>query len=235
MKKRVEGVAQGIAVEDAGNGTYDDFSSRDILSVVSGLADRQAARHLLARAVSDHVLRERIALSLPPEDEETEIADAVSEPSAVSDRMSTRVRLMTSRYATARADVAAANPLLARILTVLDGLLTLPVFAPAFAAPDSFGDFSLRTQTLTTAEGVRVEFHQFPSDSGPQPTLRVIVDASVLGASHRSAVVTISGQDEPSFLLIVVLNPGGSGFTDVTDLPPSRSARWLSGVTLSPG
>lgn len=136
--------------------------------------------------------------------------------------------------------------------------LSLPCLAPAAAA--SAADLQLRRETVTTADGVRIEFQQLPG-SGPS-RLRVFVDASLIAQElhdlgYNVAFLTLedgggSGTAAPAapsappdrHILVIALNGEGRGFTDFivgnaaaaaapSVLPAPRGICRLMGVTLS--
>ena len=122
-----------------------------------------------------------------------------------------------------------------RALVVGRHALSLPCFAPA-AAASAGGDLSLRRETVTTADGVRIEFQQLPTAGLSR--LRVLVDASLLASEIRElgynvAFLTledsgntplsgrsVGGGDTAAVsppdrhILVVALNGDGRGFTD---------------------
>ncbi len=228
-------------LETQSHGTDGAVSAQDILAVASGVAGNATANRVWAESATDRALRNRVAWSLPPEDEEEQIADALADASdAVSERLQNRVRSLTERFVQVK-PIAVAR----RVLSVLETLLRLPCLAPAVAASDpAAADLRLATQTVSTKEGVQVLFQQLPPTSGnggdADPILRVLVDASALegGADYGVATVTIAGSgggggDTP-FPVTVPLNAQGRGLIDVGNLPPATSGRYLVAVSLSP-
>ncbi len=150
----------------------------------------------------------------------------------------------------------------ARSQTLVTGRhpLTLPCLAPATAS--AAGSVAhVQRQTLTTGDGVRIEFQQLPSVSPPR--LRVFVDASGLSgdAANRAynvAYLTVeegagSAASAPPLstdpasapdrhIFVVALNHEGRGFTEVVvggtlsvgaTLPAPRGACHLIGATLA--
>jgi hypothetical protein len=126
----------------------------------------------------------------------------------------------------------AVRAALSRVLLTGRQLLTLPCLAPAAAA--SAPDLALRKQTVTTGEGVRIEFQQLPG--GPPQRVRIVVDAAALRPAeagekedgpppppiYNVAYLTleegepVSGRLPDRHVLVVALNAQGRGFTDFT-------------------
>ena len=212
---------------------YEPVCVQDILAVTTGTAPWQTTRRVFGEAVTDNALRNRVALSLPPDDEDAEIADAVATaPAAVSQGLEKRLRAMTRTFVRMDTPSSDAPPFLDRVLTVLDTLLTLPCLAPAIAAPDAAG-IAVQTQTVETVEGVRVVFQQLPVAAGHAATVRVIVDATVLAEPNRfvSATVGIAEGDQQTPFVVPLAAPG-RGLLDVPNPVAAKLARRLVSVTL---
>ena len=160
-----------------------------------------------------------------------------------------------------QAFLASVNEAGARALIAGRHALSLPCLAPAMAASTS--EFQLRRETITTADGVRIEFQQLPG-MGPS-RLRVLIDASLLTYELRDlgynvAFLTLEdGGTAPDLseaggevgevtppdrhILVVALNGEGRGFTDFmvgsggqmpqSVLPAPRGICRLTGITLS--
>ncbi|MBC8137309.1 MAG: hypothetical protein H8F28_15625 [Fibrella sp.] len=211
------------------------ISTQDILSVASGIASNGTVRRVWAESVSDNVLRERVAWSLPPEDEEEQITDAISDVSdAVPERLQPRMWALSERFVR-----TPFESLPYRILNVIETVLNLPCFAPAIAASDPFGAANLVSQAVMTAESVRIEFQQLPSaspDNELSSLVRIIVDASALSqeGDYSSAAVTLAEGDKSLSPLLVPLNAQARGLLDVDKFPPSEHARRLVSVSLTP-
>ncbi|MBC7809446.1 MAG: hypothetical protein H7145_25205 [Akkermansiaceae bacterium] len=218
---------EGVRESDAA------ISSEDIIGVASGIASDATARRVWAESVSDRGLRNRVAWSLPPEDEDEQIADAVSEaPDAVPERLQQRTRILTGRFVRVQ-----PTSLADRLLEMFETLLTLPCLAPAVAASESWASSLMASQTVTTVEGVRIEFQQLPPvspDRGAASLLRIVVDASVLGGGQQYTMASVTIAEGDSRLpFAVALNPDARGMLDVSNLPPARFARRLVSVRLS--
>lgn len=105
--------------------------------------------------------------------------------------------------------------------------LRLPCFAPALAASAPAGAGTVRKETITTADGVRIEFQQLPGNTN---RLRVFVDTSLLPPPNAAAADSVSAVYNVAFLtlmegaentpdmnrhvLVVALNERGIGFAD---------------------
>lgn len=208
-------------------------STQDIIAVASGIASEGTVRRLWASSLSDHSVRNRVAWSLPPDDEEERIADAISDaPENIPEQLQQRARSLTERFVRVQ-----RAPFSTRILDVIETLLQLPCLSPAIAATDS-SQVGLLTQSVFTTEGVRIDFQQLPlaSTGGDvRPTVRVLVDASaVVGLAPESAAeVTLSDADGPQDPLVIPLNPQARGYRDIHGLAPTRSAYRLVGASLS--
>jgi hypothetical protein len=150
----------------------------------------------------------------------------------------------------------AAGALATRILITGRHTLALPCLAPAAAA--TAADLQMRRETITTGDGVRIEFQQLP---GGLARLRVFVDASQIGqeveeSGYNVAFLTLEDSGSAAGLqgearsvpadrhiLVVSLNAQGRGFTDfvvgaaaeagATPLPAPHGLCRLTGVTLS--
>lgn len=209
-------------------------SSEELIAVTSGISGDSAERRVWAASVSDRALRRRLGWSLPPEDEEEQIADAVAEaPLVISERLRQRMMLLSAKYGTPQKKI-----LQERFLEGVRTLLNLPCFSPAYAASEADASFLIASQAVESGEGVRLVFQQLPHSSAgdSQSTLlRVIVDASALSvaAGYTAATVTIADDDGVLFPLTVPLNREGKGLLDVSDLPPATSPRHLDAVLLS--
>ncbi|MBC8103790.1 MAG: hypothetical protein H7Z41_14540 [Cytophagales bacterium] len=137
--------------------------------------------------------------------------------------------------------------------------LALPCLAPAAAA--SAASLQMRRETVTTADGVRIEFQQLPG--GGSNRLRVVVDASGLsqevrdlgynvafltlednsasmtpqspeleaGTLMESAEAVLTDSPPDRHILVIVLNAEARGFTDFT---VGSSSLAVSGVMPAP-
>ena len=120
------------------------------------------------------------------------------------------------------------------VLEVGRQLLTLPCLAPAMAAATT--EHTLRRESVTTPEGVRVEFQQLP---GAVARLRLVLDASIWQERGyvRGFVTLEEGEDR--HILMVILNAQGRGFTDFVmgespqNLPPSRRGLHLVSISFA--
>jgi hypothetical protein len=197
-------------------------STEDIIAVVSGIATQRTAQRVWAQSVSDEKARYQIAWSLPPDDEEEQIRDAIADaPDRIPERLQQRARMLTERFASVQ-----RPSLRERALTALETVLNLPCFAPALAASDVPPSPKIVSQSVTTEEGVRIEFQQLPVVPGDTDTgtiLRVIVDASITAdATYTRAMLTLATGNDPLASLSVPLNVQGRGLLDVRDLPLRR-------------
>lgn len=122
----------------------------------------------------------------------------------------------------------ATTPLASRALVTGTSTLSLPCLAPALAA--AAPDPDLRRESVTTADGVRIEFQQLP---GALARVRLLVDASSLNdtPAYDAALVTLEEQPGGSaraaarHILVVALNEQGRGFTDfVVGSSPNNDA-----------
>jgi len=253
-------------------GTYKSGERRnvrvdDFIAVVSGVADAETRRRVLSAALSDGSLRKRLAFaeanagdagagdleSMATESEEAVMARRTN---ALRERMNAVTQRFVSKpqfdLAEAMQNIGAAvtnaaNQISDRILSVGRELITLPCLAPAVAAPGPLDFLTVQSQSVTTGEGVRIEFQQLPPvgwEMTSKPHLRIVVDASALeepfggDIGYNTAFVTLEeGNQAPTrpdlHTLVVPLNSEGLGFTDANSLPPPKAACRLVAVTLS--
>lgn len=201
--------------------------------------DAATAREVLAAAISDSAVRDRIGLLRAAEalvDPNTPI------PAARRDRVRARMLLAARAVAEASAQDYQTAPVprggglwqvaaeawealssmlaeVSRPLTIGSHVLRLPCLASAAAAPSP--SLVMRREAYTTADGVHIEFQQLPGEAS---RLRLLVDASALDAaafptSYNAAFVTLEehNPDSPSrHILVVSLNSDGRGYTDFT-------------------
>jgi|GEM_PF-2878426 hypothetical protein len=197
-----------------------------------------------------------------------EVGNAAFEARALAlrERMAAATRLLleenreaaSARSAAAPSPVAVASGVLRRVtesaLAALTGLakqslllghhdISLPAFAAATASPGE--ELTLPKQSFTTAEGVRIEFHQLPDEDR---RVRAVVDASALpdlaARRYNAAFLVLeeltNGRPSDRHVVVVALNNQGRGMTDVRiggeisgALPAPEGVYSLVGVTLS--
>jgi hypothetical protein len=231
----------------------------DVMAWVSGSADPSTRRRVLAAAMTDKGLRSRLAFAMAEDEESFEEPASANLQQRAAD-LRERMHQVTMQLATkpqfdlagtmqqfGAAVTRAANALSDRVLTVGRELITLPCLAPAMAAPGPLDFLTVQSQSVTTGEGVRIEFQQLPPvgwEMTTKPHLRIVVDASALEepfggeTGYNTAFVTLEeGNPAPTLpdlhTLVIPLNAQGLGFTDANALPPPKAACRLVAVTLS--
>jgi hypothetical protein len=230
------------------------ITNEEIAEYVIGEATNETARRVVSAALLDSHVAEKLTVAYGYD---TKISDAeVAETRAVAqktrgsilalvhqknDTINTREALLTLRGGLFRQGKELQESITAwsnDVLQVGRQLLTLPCLAPATAAATV--EHSLRRESITTAEGIRVEFQQLP---GETPRLRLVLDASIWAERGYTRGFITLAEGEDRHILIVALNAQGRGFTDFVignnnsdaplAMPPARHGMHLVSVSLA--
>ena len=259
-------------------------SPSDIAAYRAGVADRSTALRVVAAALFNPGVRARVArVREEAGGYAADLPDTTDDAAAAAPRLDTLRRAMGQAAqsvaeeneglealraahaargggiwriaAEAWAGLRRATDHASRSLATGMQSLSLPCLAPAAADPGA--SLELRRETVTTPEGVRIEFQQLPSVTPSR--LRLLVDASVLAGvdpdtpPYDAAFVVLeeaSGSGTDRHILVVALNEQGRGFTDFVTghngdaaaasgpaaasvLPSPRGVYRLTGATLT--
>jgi hypothetical protein len=237
-----------------------EITNTEILDYASGDASEETTHSVVAAAVLDIRVAEKLRIAYTLYDAQevdtiaTEIAtktrprllalvQSTGQPEAQSDVSSdisretvfaTFAQVGGGLFRRGKALQAQVQEWSEEVLHVGRQLLTLPCLAPATAAAGV--EHSLRRESITTPEGIRVEFQQLP---GNTPRLRLLLDASVWAErEYTKGFVTLEEGDD-RHILVVALNAQSRGFTDFvigegeSDLPPARRGIHVVSISLA--
>jgi hypothetical protein len=229
-----------------------EITNTEILDYAEGVASEETSRHVVTAALFDKHVAEKLKMACISV---TEIEATETDAAASAIAQKTRPSVLSlvhqnDKESDTRAEVFAlkAGGLFRRskelqaqiqdwseeVLHVGRQLLTLPCLAPATASATI--EHTLRRESVTTPEGIRVEFQQLP---GMYARLRLLLDVSVWAerAYTRGFVTLEEGDDR--HILVVALNPQGRGFTDFVigegeyHLPPARRGLHVVSISLA--
>jgi hypothetical protein len=228
-----------------------EITNIEILDYAEGVASEETSRRVVAAALLSTHVAEKLEVAYSPVTEEPDIETMLFAQRTRSSLLSLAHKQERGRESdNTRAEVfgiksgglfrrgkelqAQIQDWSEEVLQVGRQLLTLPCLAPATASATI--EHTLRRESITTPEGIRIEFQQLP---GMYAKLRLVLDASVWAERAYSKGFVTLEEGEDRHILVVSLNPQGRGFTDFVigenegDLPPARRGLHVVSISLA--